>query len=268
MISRQKLYAMGEPFGESCTRHEAGRVVYGGGGGGGGKSTTTPMIPEEFKPLANRYSEVAMDYSNRPFQAYSGQRFADLNTAQNLGIGMVQDRALGGSQTINNAEGQLNNMIQGGQTNPYLDQMVGRAQKSVTDQFNMNVRPSQIQQAIASGSFGNSGLQEAQAMQDSQLQQNLGDIASSMYGNAYEGDRARQMQAIGMAPTFGNMAYQDAAQLMNAGGIQQDQVQKNLDFGFDQFNQQQDYPLKQLQAMSGVLGQTMGSQTKQSGGGK
>ena len=39
-------------------------------------------------------------------------------------------------------------------------------------------------------------------------------------------------------------------------------------YTFDQFNQQQDYPLKQLQAMSGVLGQTMGSQTKQSGGGK
>lgn len=267
MTSRKQLYAMGEPFGEACTRHEAGRVIYGGGGGGG-KSTTTPMIPNEFKPLANRYSDVAIDYSNKPFEAYQGQRFAGLNNAQNFGIGMVQDRALSGSQTINNAEGQLNNMIQGGQTNPFLDQMVGRAQQSVADNFNMLSKPQLESAMVRSGSFGNEGLNQMMDRQRKAAAQQMGDIATNMYGNAYETDRGRQMQAIGMAPQFGNQAYQDAAQLMQAGGIQQDQAQKGLDFGYQQFQEQQDYPLKQLQAMSGVLGQNMGTQTKQSGGGK
>ena len=35
-ISRHKLYAAGEPLGDSVTRNECGRVVCGGGGGGGG----------------------------------------------------------------------------------------------------------------------------------------------------------------------------------------------------------------------------------------
>ena len=39
MISRAKLYALGETFGESCTRKEAGRMIYGGGGGGSTSSS-------------------------------------------------------------------------------------------------------------------------------------------------------------------------------------------------------------------------------------
>lgn len=55
--SRRELYALGEPLGESITRKEGGRVVYGGGGSGGGggstQSTNTTYqtnIPEYAKP--------------------------------------------------------------------------------------------------------------------------------------------------------------------------------------------------------------------------
>jgi len=41
MISRKQLYAMGEPIGESCTRHKLGGGYVCGGGGGGGKSEST-----------------------------------------------------------------------------------------------------------------------------------------------------------------------------------------------------------------------------------
>jgi len=39
--SRRELYALGEPLGESSTRTEVGRRVYGGGGGGGAAPTPT-----------------------------------------------------------------------------------------------------------------------------------------------------------------------------------------------------------------------------------
>ena len=38
--SRRQLEALGEPFGDSATRKEAGRIVYGGGGSGGGKGSS------------------------------------------------------------------------------------------------------------------------------------------------------------------------------------------------------------------------------------
>jgi hypothetical protein len=252
-FSRRELYAAGEFLGECASREECGRRVMGGGGGGG-NSTTVQSIPDELKPLATAYTSKAINLSQQPYNPYTGQRYADLNTTQNLGLGMIQDRALNGSYTMNNAEGNLNQMMGGG-TNPYLDAMVNKAQQSVLGNAN--------QAGALSGSFGNSGIAE-KAVSD------MGNIATNMYGQQYNADQSRRMQAIGMAPTFGNAAYQDASQLLNAGQIQQDQAQQGLDFNYQQFQDQANLPYKQLAAMSGVFGSGLGttSTTTSSGGGK
>jgi hypothetical protein len=268
--SKRQLYALGEPLGDCVTSKKAGRLICGGGGsGGGGSSTTTQEIPAELKPLATAYTGKAINLGNQSFQPYTGQRYADLDPLQYAGIGTAANRALGGSETINNAEGQLNNLIQGGATNPYLDQMVAKAQGSVVDQWNNMAKP-QIESAMVnSGSFGNSGLTQYMQDQQKNTQKSLGDIATSMYGGSYDADRSRQMQAIGMAPQYGNMAYQDASQLLNAGQIMQDQEQNPLDFAYQQYQEEQNLPYKQLAGMSGVFGSNLGSTstTQQSGGG-
>lgn len=231
-----------------------GRRLYFKGGGGGQTSTTTQSIPDELKPLASAYTNKAIALGNQSYQPYTGDRYADLNAVQNQGLSQTIDRAVNGSQTINNAEQALNQQIQGGQGNPYLDSMVQRAQDSVKSNFNTG--------AINSGSFGNSGVQEAYTRQ-------LGDVASQMYGQAYDGDQARQMQAIGMAQQFGNQAYTDASQLMNAGQVLQDQSQQDKDFSYQQYQERQNLPYQQLAAMSGVFGSNLGgtSTTQSSGGG-
>ena len=233
---------------------EGERIKPRKGGDSGGTSVTKQEIPAELKPLASAYANKAMDLSSQAYNPYTGDRFADLNSTQQQGVDMVQQRALNGSQTMNNAEAALNANIQGGQTNPYLDEMVNKAQDSVRSQFNTG--------AVSSGSFGNSGLQE-------QFANSLGDVATNMYGNAYETDRNRQMQSIGMAQQFGNQAYTDANQLLSAGQLQQDQTQQDQDFAYQQYQEQQDLPYKQLAAMSGVFGTNLGasSTTNQSGGG-
>lgn len=50
--SRRELYAMGEPLGESVTRKEGGRIIYGGGGGGGPTSSTVTQsnVPDWLRP--------------------------------------------------------------------------------------------------------------------------------------------------------------------------------------------------------------------------
>jgi hypothetical protein len=222
--------------------------------GGGGSSTTVQNIPDELKPLASSYTNKAIGLSNQGYQPYKGQRFADLNTTQNLGVGMIQDRALNGQQTMNNAEGALNQII-GGQENPYLDAMVNKAQANVMGNANAA--------AARSGSFGNSGIAEHAARQ-------MGDVATSMYGQAYESDANRRLQGIGMAPSINQAGYQDAQQLLGAGQLLQDQQQQGLDFNYQQFQDAQNLPYKQLAAMSGVFGSGLGgsSTTQQSGGGK
>ena len=256
MTSRSKLYSLGEPFGDSCTRVEGARRICGGGGdsGGGQTSTTTQSIPDELKPLASAYTTKAINLGNTSYSPYSGERYADLTGTQQMGLDAIQRRATEGSATVNNAEQALNTNIAGGQTNPYLDSLVAKAQDSVRSQFNTG--------AVNSGSFGNSGLQE-------QFQKGLGDVATDMYGAAYETDKNRQLQSIGMAQDFGNQAYTDAGQLLNAGQIQQDQQQQQKDFDYTQFQEQENLPYKQLAAMSGVFGSNLGaaSSTESTGGG-
>lgn len=267
MISRRDLYALGEPLG-NATRRECGRIVCGDGGGGGDSSSTSrPFIPDELKPLANRYTDLAIQYSNTPWQGFQGQRFADLNGTQQQGLDMIQNRAQNGSQTMGNAEGALNNMLTGNQTNPYLDSLVNKAQQSVADNFNYMAKPQLESAGVQSGSFGNANMDQRMGLQQKAAAQQMSDIATQMYGNAYNTDQANKIQAMNLAPTYGNAPYNDAAQLLNAGGISQAQQQKGLDFGYNQFVDQQNYPVKQLQAMSGVLGQTMGNTTSSSGGG-
>lgn len=232
------------------------RILCKGGGGGGGTSTTTQEIPAELKPLASRYTTEATKMFDTPFQSYTGQRYADLNPTQYASLGMTANRALGGSQTFDNAESNLNQMMGGG-SNPYLDDMYNKAAKGVVSNYNTA--------AMRSGSFGNSGLGE-------QLATGLGDLATGMYGNAYESDQARRMQAIGMAPQFANQTYQDANQLMQAGQTLQDQAQQQKDFNFEEFMRQQNYPYQNLAAAAGVFGTNLGGTSKtesnQSSGGK
>lgn len=236
---------------------------------GGGGQTTTQEIPDELKPLASAYADRAMQVGNAQYQGFGGQRFADLNQNQNSAIGMVQNRAQNGSPVLDQANQTLIDTLRGGNESPYLDSLVNRAQQRTVENYNLTTKPQLETAMLNSGSFGNSGLQQIQQKSQSDLQQNLGGIATDIYSGAYNTDRANQMQALGLAPQYGNQAYTDAQQLLNAGNIQQGQQQQGLDFGYQQFQDQQNQPYKNLQVLGAPFtGTSFGGTTTTSGGGK
>lgn len=224
------------------------------GGGGGGSSKTVQSIPDELKPLATAYTNKAINLGNQSYTPYTGQRYANLNGTQNAAISAIQNRALNGSATMNNAESNLNDIISGNASNPYLDGSVNKALDSVQSRVNSQ---------FANNNFGSTAHQQT-------LADSLGSTANQMYSDNYQSDQNRRLSAINSAPTFGNQAYTDASQLMSAGQVQQDQQQNNLDYGYQQYQDAQNLPYKQLAAMSGVFGSNLGSTstTTQSGGGK
>ena len=236
MTSKRQLYAAGEPFGDSATHKKPGGRIYGGGGGG--DKTTTNEIDPRFTPLINYTTQAAGRVNQAGFQPYQGQRYEGMNSTQNSGLDMIRNRAQNGDPTMNQAQSTLQDTLKGGNTNPYLDSMVNQA--------TMGVAGNLAKINATSGSFGNSGIQEVGARQ-------MGNIASQMYGNAYNTDRANQMQALNLAPQYGNQAYTDAGQLMKAGGQVQDQSQQNKDFNYQQFQDQQNTPYKQMAAYGGLL---------------
>lgn len=225
------------------------------GGSGGGGSTTKNEVDARFSPLIDYATQAAKGVQEAGYTPYSGQRFQEMNGTQQAGIGMIQDRAMNGDPTMDQAKSTLQDTLKGGNTNPYLDSMVSKAQQGVMG----NMAALQAR----SGSFGNSGIAEQGAQQ-------MGKIASDMYGQAYAGDRSNQMQALGMAQQYGNQSYNDAAQLMKVGGQMQDQKQQQNDFNYGQFQDQQNLPYKQMAAYSGLLGSsgsTGTSTTTPTGGG-
>ena len=260
------------PLQEKRKAHGQMRAMVGGGGGGSSTSTSQIVYPNELKPLLKNVSSLSTQLANKDWQTYGGQRYADLNDTQQQALQMVQDRATNGSALLDTANQSLTGLLQGGQTNPYLDDMVSRAQQSMVDSYNLTTAPQQAHAQAMSGSFGNSGLQQMQLAQQNQLQQNLGGIATQMYGDAYNTNQAKAFGTTlsGMAQSYGNQAYTDADKLLSAGDVLQNQQQNNLDFGYEQYLQQQDDPYRKLQAMTGVLNGSAGSTTttNQSGGGK
>lgn len=229
------------------------------GGGGGGSSSTVTEIPAELKPLASRYTTEATKMFDTPYQAYEGQRYAAMNPLQTGGISLTANRALSGDALMNagysNVQDTLSGKFMDPESNPWLRQntqtAMDQAMGNINSQFN---RP---------GAFGSTAHQGVAANQ-------LGNIAAQMYGQNYANERQNQLAAWSAAPTFGNMAYQNAAQLMNAGQIMQDEQQKGLDWKLQQFQEQQDYPYKNLAAASGVFGSNLGgtSKTTSDSGGK
>lgn len=225
--------------------------------GGGGSSVTEAEIPEELKPLAEKYAAEAIKMFNTPYQAYDGQRYAQFDPYQTQALSMIADRAKNGDDLMDAGYQKTMQTINGKflnpNSNPWLKQNVqtamDQAMGSINSQFN---RP---------GAFGSTAHEGVAANQ-------LGNISAQMYGQNYAQERDRMMSALGLAPTFGNAAYADAAQLMNAGQVKQDQAQQGLDWNLEKFREKQDYPYKQLAAASGVFGTNLGGKTTTTGGGK
>lgn len=251
MISKKQLYAAEMPIGDSATRQCAGRFIYGSGGGGGQTQTTNYSIPDELKGAANSYSRIATQVADKPFQAYPGVGVPGLNNYQTTAIDKIAGLS-GNTGLQDQTQSALSSMMAGG-SNPYLDSMVQRAQDSV--------KSNMIGTMVGSGSFGNSGVQEA-------MGKAFGDTATQMYGNAYNTDQANKLSAIGLSPTVQQSAYTGANNLLKAGDAVYNNAQNQADFNYQQYQNEQNYPLMQLSALGGALNNMKGQTTTQRGGGK
>jgi len=326
--SRRQLYAAGEPLGESVTRKEGGRIIYGGGGGGGGNEpaqtqTQISELPEWAKGYAKdtlAKTSALTDISQNPYQAYGANRIAGFSPlqqqSQQNAANMKTSGATGFGTQLAGAAGlgalgaQYDpTQFQAGQfdggsaqqyMSPYMQNVVDIQQREAQRQG--DIAGTQLaSQATKSGAFGGG----RQAILGAEAARNLatqkGDIQArglqSSYENAqaqFNADQARRMQAqqlgeqskqygagYGMqglqtalqgAGQLGVLGGQEFAQgmdinkLQNAyGGQQQALQQQGLTQAYQDFQNQQNYPYKQLGFMSDMIrGLPLGQQsTKQ-----
>jgi hypothetical protein len=227
--SRKQLYAAGEPFGESATRHKVGGRIFGDGGGGApSKSTQVSELPDWAKGYAKdalARTGALTDINQNPYQAYDAPRIAGFNPmqqqAQQQAAGMTTAPQLSGATGMA-AEAGLRALDQrydptqfsAGQfgqadaqqyMSPYMQSVVDIQQREA--QRNADIAGTQRNaQAVGAGAFGGS----RQAIMDSEAARNLatqkGDIqaqgsqaAFQQAQSQFNADQARRMQAQQLA---------------------------------------------------------------------
>ena len=228
--------------------------------------TTSQTMPSWVQPFAAGYLDRAQTVADQAYQPYTGATVAGFNPFQTSAFQATADRASAGNPAMNAANGALTNTIQGGflQGNPFLQSQIDAAQGDLTKQWNNVAKPAWDTAMSNSGSFGNAGVAQANAYAQEGLQRNLGNISQNMRFQNYDQERSRQMQAMGMAPTFANQDYQDLNQLQNVGSQIQGQDQKLLTDQYNRFLESRNYPNQQLDVMKNALGGVnFGSNTTQ-----
>jgi hypothetical protein len=277
--SRRQLYALGEPLGDSITRKEGGRIIYGdGGGGGGGQPTQTTAyntnVPEYAKPYVENmlqstqkqiynddmtsfrpYTPYSNDVNNyfadfSPAQKYAQSETANMQTPGGYGVGSAMTGlagmgSLGLAGQMAGAGQQYNQMAQDpnamqGFMSPYMQNVVDYQKGQAIRDYGIGQQGLRAQ-ASRAGAFGGS----RQAIQEAEAQRSLGS------------------QLQGIEATGAQQAFQNAQQQQQFGanlGLQGQQAGLQ---GLNQFGQlggqmasiggqQQTADLARLQAQQAV----------------
>jgi hypothetical protein len=200
-LSRRQLEAFGEPLGDSVTRKEAGRIIYGGGG-----TTTTqkneiaPFMEEAAKESIGR-ARALTDTTANPYKSYTGQRIAEFDPLQNKFFSGVESlRPSGSIGAASDIAGEASKRALGMSYDPYKTGQFGAQAGQYMDPYMQNVvdiqqreaqRTADIQgtqrgaDAVKSGAFGGS----RQAIMDAEAARNLstqkGDIQARGLQDAY-----------------------------------------------------------------------------------
>lgn len=228
-------------------------------GGAPENTTSTTELPTWAQPYAQSLLGRGAALSEQPMPVYTGQRSADLNQYQTGANEMVMNRAMNGSPEMQAGSQNLTQTLNGGfmNNNPFLSQAVDNASRDLTRNFQAATQGTDATFA-RNGAFGGSAWAQAKGNDSHNLAQGLGDISTQMNYANYGDERGRQMQAMGLAPTFGNQAYTDAQQLQGIGANQYAFDQQKLDDQMAQWTEQANSPYRQQDVLANSIRAAVG----------
>ena len=238
-------------------------------------STTTAPNPEAM----SLYQDIlarARTAADTPYQSYSGQRVAGLNSDQQSAFQTVRD-AQGNYQPYFNqaaysasiGSSPITSADIARYTNPWQNQVVNATMANLAE-TNEQQRQGLVGNAIASGAFGGdrAGVAQAELARQQGLAngQTLAGLQSQGFNTALGAAQADRSAAQAGASQYGNLAglsmslpFSGANQLLQTGNQQQQQAQNELNVPYQNFLEQRSYPFQTTQWLAGV-GTGVGSQ--------
>ena len=245
-------------------------------GGGSPSNTTTRTVSEPSKyvqPYLAPYMDATAQATKTPFQAYQGQRIAELSPEQLMGSNLTSAQALNGFQGQGDAMGNYQATMRGDfmnpDSNPWLQANAQKAMGDISSAYRFGTKPQTDAAASRSGAFGGSAWQEMVGNNERQLGDSLGAAANQFYGQNYMNERNNQMQGLNMMPAMQNLGYTDAQKLTGVGDNYRQYQQDLLNTQFGDWQEAQNYPFKMLDIMGNSISRTMGGggSTTQTGSG-
>jgi hypothetical protein len=240
---------------------------------GTGTTTTesTPWGPQgkRFRKLygeADKLLSQELEYfpdstiaDRNPWQTQANRNVADLVQNQSGGL----DSALRENQMT--TSGQYLDV----DSNPWLRGVGEAAASDISRSYNTTVMPqiaSRFGGAGRSAGPGDSNQAEGSAIAESQrgLGQELSQMYSNLYGSAYESERGRMGQAVGMAPGLRQAQFTDQAALSAAGADEFQYAQLQLSDLVNRFNFEQYEPWERAGLYQGLISQPGGFGTDRS----
>lgn len=168
------------------------------------------------------------------------------------------------------------------QMNPYTQNVIQKAEDTATQYWQNQLQPSINNQYTAAGQFGSSANQRAENQGAAQITQNIQDTAQAALSQAYQNAQQTGLQAASQTGALGQiggglgyeqgvlglqgantlgslgqlgqtLGLQGAGALDTVGQEQQQQGQANLNLGYQDFLNQQQYPYQQASWLSQML---------------
>ncbi|WP_207953835.1 tail fiber domain-containing protein [Sinorhizobium meliloti] len=133
----------------------------------------------------------------------------------NAAAGLQTNQANSLAQGNNPAMDYLKNTASGSNigNNPYLDRMVNQQQDNIADKLKNVTNPGIDSQAAAMGRMGSGAFARQRNSAEQTAANEMGKVATEMYGNQYNQDVQNQMNAAGQ---YGNFYNSDVSNRMNA----------------------------------------------------
>lgn len=260
----------------------AGGIAHFVGGGEAGSSGTTstgtgvnaPAVPDQGSSVATGLSSWAGPYvsnylgkgealSNQPYQAYTGPLTAGASDLQQQQQAGLSDIAKTGYSPTQFKGGIFDTTAAQQYMNPYLSSALDPQLQELRRQGQITNLGNQAQ-ATKMGAFGGSGstLMQTEGQRNvlDKMQQALGQGYNTAYDKAmaqYNADQTRGMQAqqdTEASRQFGaNYGLSTLDKLGAAGATQRDITQQGLTADKTQFEEQRDFPYKQVQFQKSLL---------------
>lgn len=234
-------------------------------------SWTQSQFPEWWQAASQGLITRASQITGEPYQPYSGPRIADIDPLTQ----QARDSATSYTPRVTEAFGSgIDYLNSGGELfdqenfdqfmNPYTDSVVNRITDLGVRNLSEKLLPAVNDTFTGAGQFGSSRHSDFtnRALRDTnesilgqQSQALESGFRSSM--DDYQSALARRIQAGQSLGALGNTIGQEGrAQLesmVGLGNIGQNQDQRNLDLAASDFENQVNYPLRQLEIMNSIL---------------